>query len=210
MVTETQKRIYNTFLKESRKGQPWKARQNFDKLDNESCVALDKLERFFKSQPNIDWNIYFSAPHHVYPDDTYYNLEYFTTQKAKKTYAIYIKNLELEDPDTNGSLIRLQQALKFVLEFCQEMGLTLEDYPTYSEDNLPKVVDHLKSHKINFYTLHALGVSRLNIEQKILDFIFGDFYGTHQKTKNKFFASKKMKEFSKQAKLKIQEKLKNN
>lgn len=210
MLSERQKRIYNIHLRESRNGKPFTLRKNFDNLGEHTCLLLEKIDKFFASYPNIDWSEYFRAPHRIYPDESYYSLDFFTTQKAKKAYAVYMKSLETEDPDTMESLTRLQKSLSFVFEFCREKGLTFDDYGTYCEDSLPCVIDHLKSHKINFYTLHSIGISRLNIEQRILDFIFGDFYGTLQKTKNKFYASKTMKEFSKRANVKLKNKLNEN
>jgi hypothetical protein len=179
-------------------------------LDEHTTLLLEKLERFFNSYPNIDWSNFFKAPHRIYPDESHYPLEFYVTQKAKKIYAVYMKSLETEDPDTTDSLVRLQKSLSFVFEFCKEKGLTFEGYGSYCEDSLPCVIEHLKTHKINFYTLHSIGISRLNIEQRILDFIFGDFYGTLQKTKNKFYASKTMKEFSKRANVKLKNKLNEN
>jgi hypothetical protein len=57
------------------------------------------------------------------------------------------------------------------------------------------------------YALHALGVSKIEVENRILDFIFSDFWITFQKTKNKYFLSDKMKEFGKKATTKIKEQL---
>lgn len=210
MVTERQKTIYNKYLRESRRGQPYKLRKNFDNLEENVSLLLEKLDKFFKAHPSIEWDAYFKAPHEIFPDESSYKLDFYVTQKAKKAYALYMKALELEDPDSRDTLIRLQQSLKFVYEFCAEKGLTFADYGTYCEDSLPCLVDHLKTHKINYYTLHSLGISRLNIEQRILDFIFGDFYGTLQKTKNKFYSSIKMKLFSKQAKIILTNKLNEN
>lgn len=207
MLTERQKRIYNSYLRESRRGQPYKLRRNFDNMDEHTSSVIEKLDKFLSSYPHIEWSAYFAAPHKIYTDDSKYPIDFYITQKAKKAYALYMKSLETQDPDSDESLIRLQQSLKFVLQFCIEKGLTLDLYGAYCEDSLPCVVDHLKTHKINFYTLHSIGISRLNIEQRILDFVFGDFYGTLQTTKNKFYASKKMKEFSKRANVKLQNKL---
>ena len=52
-----------------------------------------------------------------------------------------------------------------------------------------------------------LGVSKIEVENRILDFIFSDFWITFQKTKNKFYLSKKMKEFSKLATNKIKQQI---
>jgi hypothetical protein len=70
------------------------------------------------------------------------------------------------------------------------------------------MIDHLKNHHINMYALHSLGVSKIEVENRILDFIFSDFWITFQKTKNKFHLSKKMKEFSHKAITKIKEQIK--
>ena len=88
--------------------------------------------------------------------------------------------------------------------------MTLKDYPLYIEGNLPCIIDHLKNHNINMYALHSLDVTKIGVETRILDFIFSDFWSTFQKTKNKFYLSKKMKEFSKQATNKIQQQIENN
>jgi hypothetical protein len=194
-------RIYNNHLAISRKlkDKPFKLRKDFSKLTDEQIMVLGKILKMFTDYPNIDQEAFFSAPFKIYPDEDHYPLEFFTTQKAKRIYAQYMKTLEDENPDTKESLERLRDGLKFVKNFCDEKGLTFEEYSSYSEHNLPCIVDHLKSHKINFYVLHSLGITTLNIETRILDFIFGDFYLTFRKTKNKFYTSERMKKFSKLA-----------
>jgi hypothetical protein len=201
MITNFQKQIYNNFLVASRKSQnkPFQIRKNFDKMEEDVVVLLNKLSDFFNEYKHVNQQDFFVAPYKIYDDVEYYKLDYFTTAKARKAYAAYMKKLELEDPDSSDALVRLRDSLKFVYEFCLLNDLTFEEYPVYVESSLPCMIEHLKNHDINYYTLHALKVSRLNIESRTLDFIFGDFYGTLQKTKNKFYASKKMKEFANKA-----------
>lgn len=209
-LTESQKRIYNTHLSVSRglQGKPFKYRKNFEKLEERTAQLLKKLDTFFKTYDHIDQRDFFTAPYKIYPDSSYYDLEYFSTRKAIKAYSQYIKTLELLDPDNSESLIRLKDGLVFVYNFCKEKGLTMDQYELYIEETLPCYIEHLKMHKINYYTLHALTFSAPKIESRVLDFIFGDFYTTFQKTKNKFFTSKKMKEFSKEATKRLNNKLK--
>jgi len=69
------------------------------------------------------------------------------------------------------------------------------------------MLDHLKNHNTNFYVLHALGVSKIKVETRILDFMFADFDITFQKTRNKFATSQKMKKLAKQAMEKLEIKL---
>lgn len=209
MITESEKQIYNNHLVTFRKikGEPFKIRQDFSNFDEDKLPYLQKLDRFFRSYPNINQEEFFVAPHKVYPDESNYPLDFYTGQRAVKCYTQYMKMLDAQDPDSKDSLERLQKSLLFVLNFCREKGLTLSDYEVYMEESIPKVVTHLKEHKINFYTFHALSFSSPKMESRILDFMFSDFFGTFQKTKNRFFASKQMKEFAKPAKIKITNKL---
>jgi hypothetical protein len=208
-MTDFQKRIYNSHLAISRKmrDKPFRIRKDFSDMDQTKLDRLASLERFFNSYQNIKIDDYFSAPYVIFKDDDYFDLEFFLTSKAKKAYSQYMKKIEMDDPDSEDSLKRLVDSLKFVKNFCKEKGLTLEKYPVYIENALPNMIDHLKNHHINMYALHALGVSKIEVENRILDFIFSDFWISFQKTKNRFYLSKKMKEFSKQAIDKVNQQL---
>jgi len=200
LSTENQ-RIYNAHLATSRsmRDKPFKIRKNFENFDKDKEIYLDRLNNFFGSYPNIDIAEYFSAPYCLYDDVDYFDLEYFTTQKAKKDYAQYMNQLELMSPDSEQSLKRLINGFKFISKFCKERDLTLQDYMSFSEKNIPSVLEHLKNHDINFYAIHALGITKFDIENRILEFMFKDFWKTFQKTKNMFYASTKMKKLAKQA-----------
>jgi hypothetical protein len=178
---------------------PFRIRKDFSDMDQTKLDRLASLERFFNSYQNIKIDDYFSAPYVIFEDDDYFDLDFYLTSKAKKAYSQYMKKIEMDDPDSESSLNRMVDSLKFVKNFCREKNLTLKEYPLYIEGALPTMIDHLKNHHINMYALHALGVSKIEVENRILDFIFSDFWITFQKTKNKFYLSKKMKEFSKQA-----------
>ena len=208
-MTDFQKRIYNSHLAISRKmrDKPFRIRKDFSDMDQSKLDCLASLERFFNSYNNIKIDDYFSAPYRIFEDTDYFDLEFFLTSKAKKAYSQYMKKIEMDDPDSESSLKRLVDSLKFVKNFCKEKGLTLEQYPVYIESNLPCMIEHLKNHHINMYALHSLGVSKIEVENRILDFIFSDFWITFQKTKNKYFLSKKMKDFGNRATQKIKEQL---
>jgi hypothetical protein len=198
-MTDFQKRIYNSHLAISRKmrDKPFRIRKDFSDMDQTKLDRLASLERFFNSYQNIKIDDYFAAPYVIFEDDDYFDLDFYLTSKAKKAYSQYMKKIEMDDPDSESSLNRLVDSLKFVKNFCKEKNLTLKEYPLYIEDALPNMIDHLKNHHINMYALHSLGVTKIEVENRILDFIFSDFWISFQKTKNKFYLSKKMKEFSK-------------
>lgn len=209
MITEFEKQIYNNHLVASRKAknEPFKLKKDFSKLDEDQVMVLQKLSRLFNSYPNLIQEDFFMAPHKIYSDESYYPIEFYTRPKAIKCYTDYVKQLELQDPDSPDSLKRLAESLKFVIRYCVENNLQLSDYELNIEGTMPCFVQHLKDHKINYYTLHALTFKNPKIESEILEFIFPDFYLVFQKTKNKFYSSKKMKEFAKQATTKINKKL---
>jgi len=55
---------------------------------------------------------------------------------------------------------------------------------------------HLKEHKINFYTLHALEADATikSVESSILNFIIEDFWTIFSQTRTAFMSSKTLKE----------------
>lgn len=209
MISQLEKDIYNKHLAISRssQGKPFKLRKDFSNLSEDKIIILGKLKKFFMNYPNVSIDYFFEAPYKIYEDSDYKDLEFYTTQKAKKIYSEYMKLMYRENPDDDSAIERIKQSYKFLYSFCKERGLTFETYPSYSEGNLPIYVEHLKNHKINFYTLHSLGVN-VNLEKRLLDFIFSDFYKTYRETKNKFYNSKRMKQISKKAKETLNQKLK--
>ena len=209
MITEFEKQIYNNHLVASRKakGEAFKIKKDFSNLEEDKIISLQKLSRLFNTYPNLIQEDFFMAPYKIYPDETYYPLDFYTKPKAIKCYTQYVKQLELQDADSPDSLRRLAESLKFVVKYCIENNLQLSEYEVNIEKSMPCFIKHLKEHKINYYTLHALTFKKPQIESRILDFLFPDFYEVFQKTKNKFFSSKKMKEFAKQAIQKLENKL---
>src|SRR6478736_783645 len=123
MITELEKQIYNNHLVVSRKGEAFKIRKDFSKLEEDKIMSLQKLSKLFRNNESIDQVVFFTAPHKIYPEDEYYALEFYTSQKAIKCYTQYIKLLEIQDPDSADALKRLQQSLKFVFKYCQENSL---------------------------------------------------------------------------------------
>lgn len=207
MITEFEKQIYNNHLVVSRRGKPFKLRKNFSKLDEDKVISLQKLSKLFNEYPNLNQEEFFEAPHKVYPDeDTHYPLDFYTKPKAIKCYTQYMKQLEFMSPDSEKSLKRLVASLNFVTKYCKEKGISLGEYETHEEGTLPCFVEHLKHHKISFYTLHALTFRKPAVDSRILDFIFPDFYRNFQITRASFYNSSKMKDLAKKAVTKIKEK----
>ena len=145
---------------------------------------------FFEQYPTIDKEEYLKC------------LPPFLIKSIEEGLPFYIasmKAMELKDPDDDKSIERLKNALKFIYNFCKEKKIDLNQYSVYADAVLPQWVEHLRTHKITFYSLHALTFSKPNVESDLLEFVIPKFYLTFQKTRNKFYGSNKMKSFSKKA-----------
>jgi len=155
---------------------------------------MNRFESLLKKYPNINQEYFFAA---IPP----WEIE---EKEAIKLYVEYVKSLILDDPDKDESIERLKSGLKYVFKFCKERGLTFSDYLTYSEHSQPCWVTHLKNHQIDFHTLHALQMSKPVLDYELLEFVIPNFSLNFQKTRQKFYTSKRMKEFGKKAKEKLE------
>jgi hypothetical protein len=122
-------------------------------------------------------------------------------------YIEFMKDMELKNPDDVNSIERLKKSLKFIYNFCKEKKIDLCQYSIYTDAVIPQWVEHLRTRKITFYSLHALTFSKPNIESDLLEFVIPKFYITFQKTRNKFYGSTIMKPFCKKAVEQLNKKL---
>jgi hypothetical protein len=215
MISERQKNIYNSFLRASRitKNQPYKQRQNFDKLDSTKEVLLKKLDHFFSSHTTVNYNDFFIAPYRIYDKDglanEYFDLQFYVTRKALKCYTEFVKQREVEEPDSEDIVNGCKECCAFIYRYCNENKITLAEYKTNTSDAIPLAIQHLKEHKINFYTMHGLEISNLvrGEDAMIYNFIFENFYNVYNNTRSKFIRSKRLKEVVRTALKMIEQKL---
>jgi hypothetical protein len=153
-----------------------------------------QLKHIFQKYPNINRKYFLAS---IPPWD-------IPEKEAIKLYVEYVKSQVLDDPDKDESIERLKSGLKYVFKFCKEKNLTFAEYLVYSEEVLPCWVAHLKKHSIDFHTLHALQLSKSVIDSELLEFVIPNFFINYQRTKQKFYNSKRMKNFGKKAKEKLE------
>jgi len=215
MISKKEEQIYNSHLYTSRKvnNKPVRLRSNFTKLADKDIVCLKKLSSFFYRYKHINLQDWFTAPYKIYSgEEQYYDLHFFTTRKALKCYTMYMKQLEVEDPDSDDAINRMKECLAFIYRYCVDNNITLEQYNQSMSANIPTVIAHLKEHKINFYTLHLLEVDAIikTVETAVLNFIVGDFWNIYSQTRVKFVNSNKLKQKTRKVKKQIQLKLVEN
>lgn len=196
LLTEREKNIYNTFLIVSRsiKNKPFSIRKDFANIDDKTFLLLKKLNLFFDKN-NLNVSDFFAAPYHYYGKDNYFDLSFFVTPKAIKCYSLYLKKKETNDPDSEDTIQFTKQCLSFLFKFCDENKISLHEYKNAINGTTPLVLQHLKDHKINFYTVHGLECDKIinQTEPDLLDFFISSFYNTLNETRINFHRSVKLK-----------------
>lgn len=197
MLTDQEKRIYNSYLIASRsaKNQPFKLRQNFNSIDDQTYVVLKKLGLFFEKNNNIKQIDFFTAPFSYYGPDNFFDLSFFLTPKAIKCYSLYIKKKETQDPDNEDTISSTKDCCIFIYKYCAENKITLHEYKHIINGTTPLVLQHLRDHKINFYTLHGLQCDRTirQVESELLEFFISNFESLLNDTRVNFQRSTRLK-----------------
>jgi len=154
MISENE--LYNLYLSVSRssRSKPFKLRTNFDGFDEtESGVYIKKIATFLSKYPQIKPYAYFKAPFELYPDEEYFDLSYFCSQKAVKAYTTYMKRKLDQSPDNEEQIQFIKDSIHFIGMFCLKNKISINDYLTYKTGSIPYWVDHLKSYNISIYSL---------------------------------------------------------
>jgi len=158
MVTETQKNIYNWYLRAQRvhNNLPFRYRKNFDRIENEKFYpSLVKIEKFFTQFPHFLRKEFFDAPYVVYKDEKkYYSLDFFSSMKGISTCVAYFKICQQQKPDEQMDFIK--DSLKFIAKFCIANKIHLKDYVRYKSIAQNDCLKHLKNHQISWYMAIAL------------------------------------------------------
>jgi len=196
-MTFSEKQIYNNFLKISKiaNKQPFRFRKNFDKFDENKFILVKKLKLFFTKFNYINQEDYFRAPYEIYPDESYFPLDYYTSLKATKAYTLYMKKRESLDPDSDEQLLNIKNSLKYIYNFCKQHNISPSNYISHKTNNEYSFILHLKEHKVNLFALLGFNDFEKNIklrDPQVIKFILGeDTYNNISTFKTKLFNSKK-------------------
>ena len=209
MLSDFEQRIYNEYLKTSRqaKSQPYRLRKNFDDIPSDVLVYLKRISNILRKFPSIHVNDYFKAPYSIYGTEEYFDLKYFTSQKAIKAYTLYVQKEPDFDPDSEDMLLKVLDSLKFLKDFLSTNNISLQQYPSHMTNEMKSFILHWKERKIHPYVLIELPNALYYIrheDQELLKFMFGEnVYENIQLYTNRYFSSKKLKVLIKQGLKKI-------
>ena len=204
MITKFQELIYNTHLKLSRTKQnkPFRFRQDFTDFEKDpNYVYILKLEAFFKKFPHIKVLDFLEAPYLVYPEQTYYSLDFYLTQKAIKVYTIFNKQKTDAVPDSQLQIDFIKKSLEFIYKFCKEKKITITDYINDKTELLPSFLMHLKEHNISIYVLFGWNEFESvfsKLDQEEVKFVLGHIYDNLSKYRTMWFQSVKAKKIVKE------------
>jgi hypothetical protein len=209
MLTDLQKKIYNTFLKNSRYNQPFQYRKDFTDISENISYILKKLELFFQKYNHIKIEEYFEAPRFLHPNEKYPFLDYFTTRPAIRAYSIFQKQKEDENPEKQFENIK--ESLRFIGMFCFKNKINLKDYLKHKFGYMFSWLNHYREHKINPYSLMELGdiscvYSQLNEEER--DLFSNTMIEKFETFKVRYHASPKTKAYVKEVTNKVENFLK--
>jgi hypothetical protein len=204
MLSDFEQKIYNEYLKTSRqaKNQPYRLRKNFDDIPSDVLVYLKRISNILRKFPSIHVNDYFKAPYSIYGVEEYFDLKYFTSQKAIRAYTLYVQKEPDFDPDSEDMLLKVLDSLKFLKEFLFANNISLQQYPSHMTNEMKSFILHWKERKIHPYVLIELPNALYYIrheDQELLKFMFGEnVYENIQLYTNRYFSSKKLKVLIKQ------------
>lgn len=97
MLTDYEKKIYNTWLAVTRSGigKPFKLRKKWDGFEAKPEYGyVKKLVRLFTKFPGINISDFFKAPIMVYPEPYEYDIRFYSTAKALTCYRIHKKKTD--------------------------------------------------------------------------------------------------------------------
>ena len=153
--TNFQKQIYNCYLKNYRKGQPYKARQDFSDINPNIAAAISKISNFLTKFNHINCEDYFRAFNVLHPDEKYPSINFFYSRAALKNYAIFKKQQEDQNPENQHQEIK--KGIQFIGMFCISNNIPLEKYLNFKAGYSYCWLNHYREHRINPYCLFELG-----------------------------------------------------
>jgi hypothetical protein len=210
-LSDKEKFIYNCYLKYSRWGKPFTTRKDFSDLDDDIIISIKKIFIFLSRYPHIKMEDYFKAPIELHPEEKYPPLSFFTTLAATKSYTLFKKKQEDENPEKQTDLIK--ESFKFIGMFCLENNIPLEKYLTHKTGYMLSWLNHYREHRINPYSLMELnGIyeSLSNLPKDEIELFAKNLNENFVAYKNRYNSSPQTKTLVKEATNKIKIFIKNN
>jgi hypothetical protein len=162
-LTDFEKEIYNCYLKNFRKGEPYRPRKDFSNVNPNIVVSLKKISYFLNKYTHINLDEYFEAPNFLFKDEKYPTLASFVGRTALKNYAMYQKQKQDRNPENQFDDIK--KGFRFIAMYCIESNINLSEYLTHKTGYMYSWLNHYREHRINPYCLFGLGNVFFTLDQ---------------------------------------------
>ena len=151
-----EKIIYNNFLEVSKKinNKPVKYRKNFDNFPDKNYIIINKLSSFFKKFNHLKIKDFFEAPYFVY-NENYFDLKFYLSPKAIKAYTLYNDKFLLNNPDDEKTLLKMQDSIKFIYNYCKDKDINIKEYLLVNEGEYNVFLKHIKNRDVIIFVLFA-------------------------------------------------------
>ena len=212
-ITVFEQQIYNKFHAVTRScmNKPFKLRKDFTGFEEkhpDKIFYLKKLSLFFNRFKHISPDDFFKAPFDIYQDVSDFDLKFYTSQRALKVYTMYIQKREMKSPDSDDQLASIKKSLEYILRFCNNNKINIDQYTKHTTGNIPTFVQHLKECNVNVYTL--LGFDDFetilnSADREHVNFMIGDIVVSLPKYRTLFASSSLAKKFVRSGITKIKE-----
>lgn len=196
MVTREIKELYNTYLAVTRscRNQPFRLRNNFEGFEqSKEFILLNKISLFLANFKQIKPRLYFEAPYRIYNSNEYFDLKFYTSQKAIVAYTTYMKQLQEESPDSEHHIQFIKDSLRFIAMFCIKNKIHLFEYISHSGGVTKSFMKHIKEHNVSIYSLFGFP-ELFRIVQETpkdeIDLLLGNISNSLSLYKNKFMTSR--------------------
>jgi hypothetical protein len=154
-MTANEQSIYNLYLSVTRSAEnkPFKLRKDFSDFEQtEYYIFIKKLTLFFAKFPQIKPKFFFEAPYKIYSSG-HFDLKYYVTQKAIKSYSLYMKQKREELPDSLDHISFIKESLLYIAKYCFDHKLKLSEYSTYKTHLVYEWLKHVHEHNVSLYVM---------------------------------------------------------
>ena len=194
MITDFEKKIYNKYIATTRSQQskPFRLRKDFTNFEEtDHYFYIKRLAHFFTRYSHVDIDQFFQAPYHIY-EDQWFDLKFYTSQRALKVYAMHKQKMNSNPPDSDEQLYGIKKSLEYIIHFCDRENINIDDYLKHNTNSIPTCILHLKQCRVTIYTL--LGFQEFESILKSVDrdrmiFMLGDLFENLADFRNRFIKS---------------------
>ena len=194
-LTDFEKKIYNTYLRilGENQGRPYTPKKDFSNLTDGLRMSLKKLSFFFETFKDVNPIMFFRSGFKG-EDTKFLELSFFTSLKASRLYAKYVREKYFNSVDNEESIKDFKEGIIFIYDFMKENHMSIMDYVLKNnESGVPWFIIHLKRQNISFYHIHALDITIDKFPQDWRELLVNNFEEVFYSTKKNFDASQNMK-----------------